>query len=119
MTRPSTFGFASTLVLAWLIPHAQAQQAKPPTTLAELQQRLADHVAQPQFTAGTLGVKVVSLESGKTIFEHNAAKLLSPASNSKLYTVALALDQLGGHYRIKTSLYSEKRPNPSGTLKGD
>ena len=119
MTRPSTIGFASTLLLAWLIPHAQAQQAKPPATVAELQQRLADHVAQPQFTAGTLGVKVVALESGKTIFEHNAAKLFSPASNSKLYTVALALDQFGGDYRIKTSLRAEAPANASGTLKGD
>ena len=119
MRRLSTLRFVGVFLLAWLLPPAHAQPAKPPATVAELRQHLADHVAQPQFAAGALGLKVVSLESGKTIFEHNAAKLLSPASNSKLYTVALALDQLGGHYRIKTSLYSEKRPNPSGTLKGD
>ncbi len=117
--KPSSILCISALLLAWLNPLAQAQQAKPAATLAELQQRLADHVAQPQFAAGMLGVKVFSLESGKTIFEHDAAKLLSPASNSKLYTVALALDQFGGDYRIKTSLYSGARPNQSGILKGD
>src|SRR6266516_4191884 len=118
--RPrTTFAIVTVFLLTWLNPHAQTQPAKPTATVAELQQRLADHVAQPQFAAATLGVKVVSLESGKTIFEHDAAKLLSPASNSKLYTVALALDQLGGDYRIKTSLYAEARPSPSGTLKGD
>src|SRR6185436_9710490 len=88
MKRPSLW-FAGILLLAWLIPRTQAQQAKPPSTVAALPQRLAEHVAQPQFAAGLLGVKVVSLESGKTIFEHNAGKLFSPASNSKLYTVAL------------------------------
>ncbi|HEU0037910.1 MAG TPA: D-alanyl-D-alanine carboxypeptidase/D-alanyl-D-alanine-endopeptidase [Verrucomicrobiae bacterium] len=119
MRRPSTLWCVGALLLAWLLPPAHAQPAKPPATVAELQQRLADQVAQPQFAAGALGVKVVSLESGQTIFEHNAAKLLSPASNSKLYTVALALDQLGGDYRLKTSLYAEGRPNQSGTLKGD
>jgi D-alanyl-D-alanine carboxypeptidase/D-alanyl-D-alanine-endopeptidase (penicillin-binding protein 4) len=119
MKRQSTLWFAGILLLLRLIPHAQAQQAKPPATVAELQQRLTEHVSQPQFAAGTLGVKVVSLESGKTIFEHDAAKLLSPASNSKLYAVALALDQFGGNYRIKTSLYSGARPDASGTLKGD
>src|SRR6266550_675476 len=118
--RPrTTFAIVSVFLLTWLNPHAQAQPAKPPATVAELQQRLADHVAQPQFAAGTLGVKVVSLESGKTLFEHNAAKLLSPASNSKLYTVALALDQLGGDYRIKTSLYAQGRRNRTSTLPGD
>ena len=54
-----------------------------------------------------------------TVFEQNPQKLFSPASNSKLYTVALALDRLGADYRIKTSLYAKAKPNRSGTLKGD
>src|SRR5882672_9684951 len=83
-----------------------AQEHRGASTLAELQQQLTEHVSQPRFAAATWGVKVVSLESGKILFEQNAQKLFSPASNSKLYTVALALDRLGGDYRIKTSLYS-------------
>lgn len=98
---------------------AQAQQPAPPATLAELQQRLTNHVTQPRFTAGLFGVKIVSLDTGKTIFEHNAEKLFSPASNSKLYTMALALDRLGGDYRIKTSLYAAAEPDRRGNLKGD
>jgi serine-type D-Ala-D-Ala carboxypeptidase/endopeptidase (penicillin-binding protein 4) len=65
------------------------------------------------------GVKIVSLDSGKTLFEQNAEKLFSPASNCKLYTMALALDKLGGDYRIRTSLYSTTKPDKRGTLKGD
>src|SRR5437667_12250647 len=95
------------------------QEAKPVATLSELQKRLSEHVSQPRFGAALWGVKVVSLDTGKTVFEHNPQKLFSPASNSKLYTVALALDRLGPDYRIKTSLYAEARPTPSGTLKGD
>ncbi|HWQ93208.1 MAG TPA: D-alanyl-D-alanine carboxypeptidase/D-alanyl-D-alanine-endopeptidase, partial [Clostridia bacterium] len=63
--------------------------------------------------------KVVSLDSGATLFEHNPAKLFSPASNSKLYTVGLALDRLGGDYRIKTSLYAKAKPNRRGVLQSD
>ena len=74
---------------------------------------------QPRFNAALWGVKVVSLDTGKTLFEHNAQKLFSPASNSKLYTIALALDRLGADYRIKTSLYSSVKPDTSGELKGD
>lgn len=101
------------------VSSAPAQTNPPATTLGELQKRLTDHVSQPQFDAGIFGVKVVSLASGKTLFEHDAGKFFSPASNCKLYTVALALDQLGGDYRIKTSLYAAAKPNRSGTLKGD
>jgi serine-type D-Ala-D-Ala carboxypeptidase/endopeptidase (penicillin-binding protein 4) len=96
-----------------------AQEPKPPATLPELQQQLAEYVAQPRFAAGLWGVKVVSLDTGKTLFEHNAQKLFSPASNSKLYTIALALERLGADYRIKTSLYARTPPGRNGTLNGD
>lgn len=96
-----------------------AQQTNAPATLAELQQRLTDLVTQPRFAAGTFGVKVVSLETGRTLFENDAAELLSPASNCKIYTMAMVLDKLGGDYRIKTSLYAATKPDNKGVLKGD
>ena len=98
---------------------SSAQEQKPPATLVELRQRLADHIGQPKYAAAMWGAKVVSLDTGVTVFEHNPQKLFSPASNSKLYTVALALDRLGADYRIRTSLYSRVKPGRSGTLKGD
>jgi D-alanyl-D-alanine carboxypeptidase/D-alanyl-D-alanine-endopeptidase (penicillin-binding protein 4) len=104
---------------AWCVASAQVPQTNPPATLEELERRLTEHVSQPRFAAGLLGVKIVSLDTGKTLFEHQAGKLFSPASNSKLYTVALALDQLGGSYRIKTSLYAASKPDPQGTLPAD
>ena len=104
---------------ALLAASALAQEQKPPATLAELRQRLADQIGQPKYAAAMWGAKIVSLDSGKTIFEQNPQKLFSPASNSKLYTVALVLDRLGADYRIKTSLYAKARPDEAGTLKGD
>jgi D-alanyl-D-alanine carboxypeptidase/D-alanyl-D-alanine-endopeptidase (penicillin-binding protein 4) len=81
--------------------------------------RIAAHISQPRFAPAAWGVKIVSLDSGKTIFEHNAEKYFSPASNAKLYSTALALDRLGGDYRIRTTLYGTARPDPSGIVKGD
>src|SRR6185369_2434539 len=107
------------LLAAILASSTQAQTSAPPATLEQLQQRLADHVSQPRFAAALWGVKIVSLDSGKTIFENNPQKLFSPASNSKLYTVALALDRLGADYRIKTSLYANGAPDKNGVLEGD
>jgi D-alanyl-D-alanine carboxypeptidase/D-alanyl-D-alanine-endopeptidase (penicillin-binding protein 4) len=95
------------------------QEPNRPATLTELRERLVDHVSAPRFAAALWGVKIVSLDSGKTLFETNAQKLFSPASNSKLYTVALSLDRLGADYHIKTSLYSQTKPNARRVLKGD
>ena len=77
-----------------------AQSAPPPL----LHQRLSNHLAQPKFSAAAWGVKIVSLDTGNVLFEHDAGKLLKPASNAKLYTSALALDRLGPDFRIRTSL---------------
>ena len=66
-----------------------------------------------------IGIKVTSLETGKVLFEENANKLLRPASNMKLYTVAAALDRLSPDYRFVTSVYANKRPDKDGVVKGD
>lgn len=89
------------------------------TNLAELRVALTAHLSQPKYAAAAWGVKVVSLDSGETIFEHDAHKLLKPASNAKLFTGALALDRFGPEFRIKTSLYAATRPDKSGALRGD
>ncbi len=97
------------------------QQHEPATieSLAELQARITAHISQPRFAPAAWGIKIVSLDTGKTIFEHNAGKYFSPASNTKLYTAALALDRLGPDTRIKTSVYTNGRVTSAGTVKGD
>lgn len=102
------------MAVLWLVPLSIS--AAGTNTLASLQARLSEHLAQPRFAAATWGVKVETLDTGKVLFEHNAGKLLKPASNAKLYTGALALDRLGPDFRIQTSLYSSARPDKPGTL---
>jgi len=97
----------------------QSSIAQQPEALDSLRSRIAAHIAQPRFAAASWGIKVVSLDTGITVFEREPQKYFNPASNAKLYTAALALESLGADYRIKTSLYSTARPDASGTLKGD
>ncbi len=61
---------------------------------------LADSVLQQS----NVGIKVVSLASGKTLYERNSGLLFHPASNMKLLTTALALKRLGPNFRFKTEL---------------
>jgi D-alanyl-D-alanine carboxypeptidase/D-alanyl-D-alanine-endopeptidase (penicillin-binding protein 4) len=66
-----------------------------------------------------VGIKVVSLDTGRVLFEGNANKLLRPASNMKLFTVAAALDRLTPDYHFVTSVYAKEKPDQGGTIKGD
>jgi len=101
------------------LPVQPSNTTQPVDTLAALQARLRAHITQPRFAAAQWGAKIVSLDSGKTLFDHNAGKLFKPASNAKLFTGALALDRLGPGYRIKTSFYAVAKPDPNGVLHGD
>lgn len=100
----------------WL---AAAQSNQPAQTLDELQAQLTAHVEAPRFSGALWGVKVASLTSGKIIFEHHPERLMSPASNSKLYVGALALDHFGPDHRIVTPLLGTAKVDATGTLQGD
>ncbi len=89
------------------------------TTLADLQLRISQVMAKPELAAAMVGIKVASLDTGKVLFEENANKLLRPASNMKLYTVAAALDRLSPDYRYSTSVYASARPDAAGIVHGD
>src|SRR5215213_10006800 len=88
-------------------------------TLPELQSKISEILAKPELASAMVGLKVVSLDTGRTLFEENATKLLRPASNMKLYTVAAALDRLSPDYRFATSAYVSTRPDASGVVRGN
>ncbi|MEY3607264.1 MAG: D-alanyl-D-alanine carboxypeptidase/D-alanyl-D-alanine-endopeptidase [Verrucomicrobiota bacterium] len=94
-------------------------EAAAPSTLAELQERLERRLRDERFRGGLWGVQVVSLTSGRVWFEHEPGRLMSPASNSKLFAGALALDVLGPEYRIRTPVQASAAPLAGGALPGD
>jgi len=94
-------------------PSASAQ------TLADLQSVIRNTLAKPEVRRGQVGVKIISLNSGKTVFEQNAEKYFMPASNMKNFTVAAALEKLTPDFRFITSVYAAAMPDSTGTVKGD
>ncbi|MBL9199775.1 MAG: D-alanyl-D-alanine carboxypeptidase/D-alanyl-D-alanine-endopeptidase [Opitutaceae bacterium] len=105
--------------MAAIAERAMERPVRAAASVAELRAQLDGLVRHPRFSAALWGVKVVSLDTGATLFEHHAGRLMSPASNSKLYTGALALDRLGGDYRIATPIFATARPDAAGRLAGD
>src|ERR1700687_5196333 len=88
-------------------------------TLGELQARISEILQRPELAQAMVGIKVASLDTGRVLFESNANKLMRPASNMKLYTVAAAIDRLSPDYRFVTSVYAAVKPDAAGVVGGD
>src|SRR5215472_17450525 len=58
-----------------------------------------------------IGIHVVLLKSHRVLYERNADRFFLPASNMKLFTTALALEQLGVDHRFITRLITDDSGN--------
>lgn len=67
---------------------------------------------------GVWGVDVRSLDTGESLYRLNADKLMMPASNMKIVTLAAAANALGWEYRFTTTLETAA-PLTNGVLQGD
>lgn len=70
-----------------------------------LQARLDTLVSSPMLQYTQLGLMVYDLTADSTLYTFNPRQTMRPASTMKLLTSISALDQLGGKYEFKTSLY--------------
>ena len=107
--RPTTLNVAPARRLDGGAILAEADATRP--ALVAWQNELLERIAQPRFENAHWGIKVVSLDSGRTLFERNAKKYFQPASNAKLFTAALVLDRLGPEYRIRTTVTASTPPD--------
>lgn len=133
MTKQIRFRLTRLLLcLALAAAQVLAQQTAPapaatlatpkPATLAELQTQIAALLDQPKFVAMRWGARIQTVNTqtgGKVLFERDAEKSFTPASNMKLYTTAAALDTFGPDYTWKTSVYAAKPVSKTGVLAGD
>ena len=93
--------------------------APAPITAAALRAELETMLAAPRFAGAQWAVSVVSLRTGEVLFSHGAERRMSPASNAKLFTAALALDRLGGASRLETRVLATQPVDGAGVLRGD
>src|SRR5947199_3795032 len=85
---------------------------------APLDQALAAEVARTAAATRALGVNIVELDTGETVFSHHPDEPRVIASNSKLFTTATALDTLGPGYFFETRLVMRGAVS-QGSLHGD
>lgn len=65
------------------------------------------------------GILIADRDSGEILYELNADKFFTPASNAKIFTTALALSTLGPDFRFHTTLETTGRLDSEGRLIGD
>jgi D-alanyl-D-alanine carboxypeptidase/D-alanyl-D-alanine-endopeptidase (penicillin-binding protein 4) len=73
----------------------------------------------PELAHAHLGVLVRSLLTGETIYSLNERRMMVPASNQKLLTVAAAARKLGWDFRYTTRVLATGTLQPNGTLDGN
>lgn len=65
-----------------------------------------------------LGMMVVDLTTGSTLFEKQSHRTFVPASNMKLFSEAVAMLALGPEYHIPTTLSTDSKTLSQGRLNG-
>jgi serine-type D-Ala-D-Ala carboxypeptidase/endopeptidase (penicillin-binding protein 4) len=85
----------------------------------ELGAKIDRAIDESAFASARWGIYVSSLRDGRVLYARNAQKPITPASNMKVYTTAVALDLLGADYRWRTSVYAPAAPDGQGTVAGD
>lgn len=65
------------------------------------------------------GILVVDRDTGETLYELNADKFFTPASNAKIITSSLAFATLGPDYHFRTTLETTGKIDRAGKLSGD
>jgi serine-type D-Ala-D-Ala carboxypeptidase/endopeptidase (penicillin-binding protein 4) len=99
-------------------PAAAARFEASPAAIARLKQDLGAVFGAPIMAHAQWAVDVRSLDTGESFYELNAGKLMMPASNMKVLTLAAAAELLGWDARFTTTLETTGRIE-NGVLRGD
>ncbi|MHB8753449.1 MAG: D-alanyl-D-alanine carboxypeptidase/D-alanyl-D-alanine endopeptidase [Candidatus Acidiferrales bacterium] len=90
-----------------------------PDDIARFQRDAETTLANPLAQNSFIGVLIVDAATGKTLYDLNADRYFTPASNTKLFTTALAMATLGPDYRFRTTIETQGALDAAGRLRGD
>ena len=100
------YSYLLLLLLLYILPFGidarSSMRKKSNVLLSSAIHKLA-HPGEQHIDAA-IGLKIISLKNNQVIYEKNADQLFKPASNTKLFTAAAALEILGPDYRFETQL---------------
>ncbi|MGH9146382.1 MAG: D-alanyl-D-alanine carboxypeptidase/D-alanyl-D-alanine endopeptidase [Vicinamibacterales bacterium] len=120
MTNSSRLALVVVVVFGISVGGCAAKSASPVTVppLPALQAELSTIFGAPAFERSIWAVLIQSADSGDILFATNPTKLMMPASNMKILTLATSAEQLGWDYTFETRLVTSGTIE-GGVLKGD
>jgi D-alanyl-D-alanine carboxypeptidase/D-alanyl-D-alanine-endopeptidase (penicillin-binding protein 4) len=65
------------------------------------------------------GIQIVDARTGAPLYVRSSDSYFVPASNTKLFSTALALSRLGPDHRFRTVVLARQAPDQAGRLRGD
>jgi len=86
--------------------------------LAEIDTAMRAALAVPSLSGRTFGGLVVDVDNDQVVWALDADRLLIPASNTKVFTTAAAMDLLGEDHRMRTVVSSSAMIDMNGRLAG-
>lgn len=98
----------------WVTPPAPLTLSA--STLARIDVAMRDALDEPGLAGRSFGGLVVDLETDQIVWALDADRLLIPASNTKVFTTAAAIDLLGEDHRALSRVFSADPIGPSGAL---
>jgi D-alanyl-D-alanine carboxypeptidase/D-alanyl-D-alanine-endopeptidase (penicillin-binding protein 4) len=93
--------------------------AKPRADVARFRARVDAALSEAHAQKALWGILVTDRDTGEALYELNADRFFTPASNAKIVTTSLALATLGPTYQFRTTLESAGRFGDDGRLLGD
>lgn len=84
-----------------------------------LRERIESVISASPARRAFWGIQVLDLERREVLAEISPEQFFLPASNTKLFTTALALVRLGPDYRFQTRVLARERPDAEGRVRGD
>lgn len=74
---------------------------------------------KPLYHGATWGMRVIDIESGRTLIDLNPDRHFFIASVRKVFTVGELMDKVGPWHRYNTPVYRQGKVNRQGILQGD
>lgn len=106
--------FCMIVVIGGMVMWSSSVRAEDPLSIS-----IKTITEQARYKNAHVGALFVDMADGRVIFEQQADKLFAPASTTKLFSVACALDAFGADHRFKTPVVRRGEISEAGDLAGD
>ena len=99
--------------------HTTPAAVKPRPDILKFRARAEQILSESTAEKALWGILVVDRDSGEPLYDLNADRFFTPASNAKIFTTAFALASLGPDYKFHTTLESSGALGADGRLDSD